>query len=257
MKNIFIATLLISQSTLAFNIEKSRSNSNYYTSETKAQSESEIQQLVQGLRLSLGTSNNIITPEMQASINDEALNNKGNDLSFSNEIKSSITRSANRLSFADKYQAPVLIESTVSISDLKTNKKAYQEMICNIEMSKTADQLTASLISMTIAAHTKQVENQISPAAENKKSEALKKEITDFIKKAPRYKDKDITHLLGELKKIEITDGTVRELHFFRNNLTLEVSFSMLITLRTGMEIYYIQALNCLIDYFNEMIVIH
>lgn len=232
----------------ASNMMDLRSNSQIYSPKVQQSSKKEASDLISDLRKKLGTEKNNLPPNILSLINNKDLSNSTNRLSFSAVLKSFINRSAQGLSMAEKYQRPVYIESMVSLSKLKSDKKAYHNSICLQNINSDADALTTALVTLAESSR----KNSSESLANSTKSLDAANSIISYIENAPQYKGKNIRKLIGDLTAVEIVDGIVREIHFSRNNLTLQFSLNMLSTLRSGNDSYYIQSLECYIDYFQE-----
>lgn len=247
MKKIICVTLIGIQFANAMNLAVLRKNSELYSVEKATASSEEVKLQIQSLRKKLFSSSvNYSSLQDLAKIKtDVKSDNSMNLLSFSSLIKGELKLTADRISSMEKYQAPVLITSTASVEKLRRDKRNYESEVCNVDMNRTAEGLSIKLLTMAIDSKNKA--NEI-----NSQSMDLGNKLLEVIRKAPTFQGKDLTHLFGDLKKVEIFDGIIRELHFSRADLTVEISLPMLITLRTGMDNYYLKALNCLLDYFKE-----
>jgi hypothetical protein len=248
LTNWVLALTICANSAYAINLEDQRANAKIYSAKDAQDANAEVGSLILNLRKKLGTENNVLPASIKALIKNPANNNTENRLSFSASIKRFINKSAERLSIAEKYQAPVKIDSAVSISKFRQQKKEYESSISLIDIAKDADELTTGLVTL---AERDRAETKPEKAAEVSKLE-VGKEILAYIEKAPQYFGKQITRLIGELTSVEIVDGNVREIHFSRAGVTIEFSLSMLATLRSGEDLNYIKALEHTIDYFNE-----
>lgn len=246
--NWFVALTICANSAYAINLEDLRSNGKIYSTKDAQEANKEVDDLVLNLRKKLGTEGNTLPASIKALIKNPANNNTENRLSFSAGIKRFVNKSAERLSIAEKYQAPVKIDSAVSIDKFRQQKKEYESSVSLMDIAKDADELTTGLVTLA--------ERDRANAKTDKKNTVSKlevgKEILAYIEKAPQYIGKQITRLIGDLTSVEIVDGNVREIHFSRAGTTIEFSLSMLATLRSGEDTNYIKVLEHTIDYFNE-----